>query len=140
MKVLESGGELERSFAGRHFGVSLIKMPEGEELAKIIPRKGYTKWLDYDKIDRSAGLRMAKRQDWLYFDGSRKKTAKDCFQDEKLSASLRNSRVVLAEGDHILCFLPGRMDQSVLVTEDTRRILQIRFSDETKNPGDEGRS
>ncbi len=137
-KVLEKGEELELFFGGRRFLCSLMEPPRGEELAKIIPRKRYTKWLDYDKIDRSAGLRMAEQKDWLYFDGSRKKTAKDCFKDEKLSSELRKSRIVLAVEDHILCFLPGRMDQSVMVTESTKQILQIRLSHEKEEPDKEG--
>nr|MCR5283336.1 hypothetical protein [Lachnospiraceae bacterium] len=128
--LLEGGKERRIPIGDRQVLVSLIDRPKGAELAKIIPRKRYTKWLDYDKIDRSAGLRMAKRSDWLYFGGGHKKTAKECFQDEKLSAELRSSRIVLAEQDHILCFLPGRTDETVLVTEATDRILQIRLSDE----------
>lgn len=100
----------------------LEKMPENEE----IPKKMYTKWLDYDKIKNTTRLRTRQQQDYLVInqEGKRKKLKK-YFIDEKIPSDRRNQILLLADGSHILWVIGYRISEDVKVTEHTKRILEI---------------
>ncbi len=96
-------------------------------LPEEIPRKTYTKWFDYDKIKGVVLLRSRKPGDYLITDadGGHKKLKK-FFIDEKVPLSERDEICLLADGDHILWVVGGRISEAYKVTEDTKRILQVR--------------
>lgn len=100
----------------------LEKMPQNEE----IPKKMYTKWLDYDKIKNTMRLRTRQEQDYLVInrEGERKKLKK-YFIDEKIPSDRRDQILLLAEGSHILWVLGYRISEDIKVTEHTKRILEI---------------
>ena len=105
--------------------LSMPDLPPAGDLAERIPRKPYTKWMDYDRIVKPVSIRRAEKGDWFYFDGSHKKTAESYFKEQKLSAARRAEVYVAASGMQILGFFPGRLSQAVLVSGETKRILQI---------------
>lgn len=92
-----------------------------------IPKKMYTKWMDYDKIKGTMQLRTRQEKDFLVLsaDGRRKKLKK-YFVDEKIPRQKRDRILLLADGSHILWVIGYRISEGIKVTERTRRILEIQ--------------
>ncbi len=91
-----------------------------------IPRKAYTKWFDYDKINRCAVFRKRLEGDYLTIDekGSRKKL-KEYFIQEKIPAYKRDEIWILADDNHIM-WVPGyRISSFYKVSEKTERVLEL---------------
>lgn len=103
----------------------LDKIPQNEE----IPKKMYTKWLDYDKIKGNMRMRTRQKQDFLVIDaqGSRKKLKK-YFVDEKVPEYQRDQVLLLADDTHILWVIGYRVSEDVKVTQHTKRILEIQVN------------
>ncbi|MCI9525893.1 MAG: tRNA lysidine(34) synthetase TilS [Lachnospiraceae bacterium] len=121
---LPPDGSLSISSYGYTIHTRIIeKMPQNEE----IPKKMYTKWLDYDKIKNTTRLRTRQEGDYLVInrEGKRKKLKK-YFIDEKIPADQREQILLLADGAHILWVIGYRISEDVKVTEHTKRILEIR--------------
>lgn len=116
-----------------------IPLPDGEMITfqmrkfsgnmEEIPKKPYTKWLDYDMIKNGFFLRYRRPGDYFYTgtDG-RKKKLKEYFVNEKIPQSRRNKMPLIARESEILCIPEGRISASCLVTENTRYILEIIYN------------
>lgn len=110
----------------------LGKMPQFDK----IPKKMYTKWLDYDKIKGNMRLRTRREQDFLVIDAQgRRKKLKKYYIDEKVPAYQRNQIPLLADDDHILWVVGHRISEDVKVTQHTKRILEIRINGGTAHEG-----
>lgn len=96
------------------------------KLPEEIPEKGYTKWLDYDKIKGDLCLRNPKEGDYFIMDaaGNRKKLSR-YFIDKKIPASERAKEIVLAEENHVIWAVPGRISNAYKVTKETRLVLVV---------------
>lgn len=103
------------------------RLLENNFLNEEIPKKMYTKWMDYDKIKGTMQLRTRQEKDFLALsaDGRRKKLKK-YFVDEKIPRQERDRILLLADGSHILWVIGYRISEEVKVTEHTRRILEIQ--------------
>lgn len=101
----------------------LKKIPENKE----IPKKMYTKWMDYDRIKGNMHLRTRQEQDYFVIspDGRQKKL-KRYFIDEKVPRQQRGQVLLLAEGAHVLWAIGGRISEDVKVTKETQRVLEIQ--------------
>ncbi|RZT02988.1 tRNA lysidine(34) synthetase TilS [Cuneatibacter caecimuris] len=95
-----------------------------------IPEKSYTKWFDYDKIKNGAALRTRHPGDFLQVlqSGGTKKL-KDYFIEEKIPRDQRDSRLLLADGNHIIWVVGGRISEAYKVTDSTRRIMQVEVEE-----------
>ena len=94
----------------------------------VIPPGLCTKWFDYDKITSTVDFRTRRPGDRLTLseEGS-SKTLGRCFIDGKMPAGLRG-RVVLPMCGQEVLWIPGyRVSAAFLVSENTRRILEIRL-------------
>ncbi len=93
-----------------------------------------TKWFDYDKIKDSLKLRHRRSGDYLVVDsqGSRK-LLRRLFIDEKIPKEARDALWVIADGSHILWILGGRMSEAYKITEQTKKILEIKIKGEEYN-------
>ena len=93
-----------------------------------IPKKSYTKWLDYDKIKNSFVVRKRMAGDYMIIDdmGHHKKL-KEYFVNQKVPAEQRNNMWLIAEDNEILAILGDRSGNSALVSSDTKEVLQITF-------------
>ena len=91
-----------------------------------IPRKRYTKWFDYDKIDNCLELRNRRTGDYLTItaDG-KKKSVKEYFIEEKVPRDERDKRILLADGSHVLWVSGMRISEHYKVTDQTKNILQV---------------
>ena len=89
----------------------------------------YTKWFDYDKI-RELTVRTRRPGDFITVDenGGRKKL-KDYFIEEKIPRDQRDSRLLLADGNHIIWVVGGRISEAYKVTDSTRRIMQVEVEE-----------
>ena len=95
--------------------ISFDLMPYKKELQ--IPRKTYTKWLDYDKIKSSLKLRTRCEGDYITVNrqgGTRK--LKDYFIDQKIDRPKRDRVLLLADGSHILWVIGYRISEAFRVT------------------------
>ncbi|MGN1180343.1 MAG: tRNA lysidine(34) synthetase TilS [Suilimivivens sp.] len=101
------------------------------EKTENIPQKTYTKWFDYDKITTSIVFRVREKGDYLTINSKMdRKSLQDYFVNEKIPKEERDSFYVLADGAHIL-WVPGhRISEYYKVSENTRRILQVRITKE----------
>ena len=94
-----------------------------------IPKKPYTKAVDYDKMRGGFSLRFRRAGDYLVLDGSgHRKKLKEYFIAEKIPVGLRDRIPLLAKGQEVLVVPEGRMGHGVRVTEETQWILEISYS------------
>lgn len=92
-----------------------------------IPENGYTKWIDYGKINFNVRLRTRQSGDYLQIDteGGHKKLKK-YFIDEKIPQKERDRRLLLADGSHIIWVIGLRISEAYKVTQETERILCVQ--------------
>ena len=102
-------------------------LKKSEETLEI-PRKTYTKWLDYDKIKQGFCIRTRRSGDYFICDtnGHRKKL-KEYFTDEKIPAAERDRRWLLAQDNKVLWFIGGRISEDIKVTPETNLIFEITY-------------
>lgn len=110
-------------------GISLDCSIKKYKKNEIIPSKAYTKWFDYDRIDSALQIRYRKTGDYLTINsaGGRKKL-KDYFIDQKIEKNRRNDILLIAKGPEIIWVIGYRINEDYKVTEDTKRILEIRIN------------
>ncbi|MBQ6887812.1 MAG: tRNA lysidine(34) synthetase TilS [Lachnospiraceae bacterium] len=130
-EIKKVSGEIEVLIPGEieieGIGVLEFRVFEYDK-SKIIPEKTYTKWLDYDKIEKSLVLRTRQTGDYLTINKTlSKKTLKKYFIEEKIPKNERENIYVLADGSHII-WVPGhRISQYYKITSETRNILQVHL-------------
>lgn len=93
-----------------------------------ITNEVYTKCFDYDKIKFGLQLRTRREGDYLVVDdaGHRKKLNR-YFIDEKIPGRRRDEVLVLADGDHIMWVVGGRISEEYKVTEETGTVLIVKY-------------
>ena len=100
-----------------------------EKLFKEIPQKDYTKWFDYDKIKSGVCVRNPMEGDFFIMDASgKRKRLSRYYIDEKIPASERDKEIVVADGNHVLWAVPGRISAAYKVTEETKRVLVVMMA------------
>ena len=98
------------------------------------PKKKYTKWIDYDRIKGSLFVRARQSGDFFMLDdnGSSQKL-KQYFVNEKIPQGMRNKIPLVADGSHIVWVVGYRMSAFYKVSNNTKRILEIRFDGGQEN-------
>lgn len=93
----------------------------------------YTKWLDYDKIEKLI-LRNRQEGDYIVVDdkGSRKKL-KDYFINEKVPREIRDDILLLADGSHIVWIIGYRISAYYKVTESTSQVIKVTYKEPINN-------
>ncbi|HIS48025.1 MAG TPA: tRNA lysidine(34) synthetase TilS [Candidatus Scybalocola faecigallinarum] len=104
---------------------------KGMEENQRIEEKQYTKWLDYDKIKDRLKLRFRQKDDYLIVDrrGSRK-LLRRLMIDEKIPKEERDKVWLIADGSHIVWMIGGRISEAYKITENTKKILEIKIKGE----------
>lgn len=90
-----------------------------------VPQKPYTKWFDYDKIEKSLIVRNREEGDYFFLDEIRKKTVKSYMINEKIEKDRRDSKILITEGNHVLWIMGHRISNFYKVDENTRNVLEI---------------
>ena len=93
-----------------------------------IPQNRYTKWFDYDKIEKSLVLRTRQKGDFLTIDDRfSRKSIQDYMVNEKIPRTIREEMLLLCEGNHVL-WVPGyRISSFYKINENTKYILQVQL-------------
>ena len=99
-----------------------------------IPRKTYTKWLDYDKIKKGFCIRTRRSGDYFISDtnGHRKKL-KSYFIDEKIPLEEREKCWLLAQDNEVLWIIGGRIGENVKVLQETKYVFEITYDGGKEN-------
>jgi tRNA(Ile)-lysidine synthase len=93
-----------------------------------VPRKQYTKWLDYDKIGKLPIFRTRRAGDRITLDEyGRTKSIARYMIDRKVPAQIRDRIVMPTCGSEILWVPGGRISAAYMVSTDTKRILEIHW-------------
>lgn len=118
-EILIENGKL---YSNEYINISLEKCGFGR---KNIEELVYTKWLDYDKIDKLI-LRTRREGDYIVIDDNgKKKKLKEYFINEKIPREYRDNILLLADGSHIV-WIPGyRISAYYKVTENTEHIIRL---------------
>ncbi|MDO4325043.1 MAG: tRNA lysidine(34) synthetase TilS [bacterium] len=98
-----------------------------------IPQNQYTKWFDYDKIKGMVSVRHRKSGDFITISGGGRKSVKEYMIHEKIPRECRDKVELVADGSHVLWIVGWRISEMYKVTEDTKRILQIRLDGGTQD-------
>ena len=122
---------LEEICIFKDWQISLTLLPA--KPGKIM-EKPYTKWVDYDKIKTNLVLRRRQPEDILSIDaaGHHKKLNRFLI-DRKIPRYKRDSLWLIADGSQVV-WIPGeRMGAEYKVTEETKRILEIKITGECED-------
>ena len=118
------------------FQVILVEELPGDwsvnrEKSLIFPQNQYTKWFDYDKIEKSPVIRTREIGDYLTIGdghgGLCHKKLKDYMIETKIPATDRDNIPLLAEESHILWVVGYRISEYYKVCENTKRVLQVQL-------------
>ena len=94
-------------------------------------RNEYTKWFDCDRILESPVFRFRQVGDYFSLadgrGGTVHKSLKDYMINEKIPREDRDRMLLLAEGNHVLWLAGYRISEYYKVTENTKRILQVKL-------------
>ena len=93
------------------------------------PKKTFTKWFDYDIINKNVIARTRRAGDRLVIDdkGNSQKL-KSFFINEKVPVAKRDSILLFADGEQILWVTGYRQSKAYQVTKDTINILEISIN------------
>lgn len=93
-----------------------------------IPQNKYTKWFDYDKIDKSLFIRKRRSGDYLTINNQLShKNLKEYLIGEKIPKDIRDDLWILAEENHVLWVIGHRISTKYKISENTKRILQVQL-------------
>lgn len=108
-------------------GKLLLKIIPGQDMTEI-PKKDYTKLIDYGKIKGNLCIRTPENGDYIVIDkvGNTKKLAR-VFIDEKIDRMKRAAWPVLACGNEIIWVIGLRFSPAYYVTDDTDTVLYIQY-------------
>lgn len=90
-----------------------------------IPKKQYTKWLDYDKIKGMLSVRTRQSGDYLTIGSDRRKRLKAYLIDEKIPRHQRSRIPLLTEENHVVWIIGYRISEYYKITEETKTILEV---------------
>lgn len=98
-----------------------------EKTGNIVQNQ-YTKWFDYDKIEKSLTIRTRQTKDYLTInEDNDKKTIQDYMVDEKIPRDQRDKTWLLAEENHVLWVVGHRISSYYKISNSTTYILQVQF-------------
>ena len=111
-------------------GLLKLALLSGRQYEEV-PRNKYTKWFDYDKIEKSICIRYRETGDFLSIADRNgqiiHKSLKDYMITEKIPKEDREALPLLAEGSHVLWIIGGRISEYYKVDRNTKRILQVQL-------------
>lgn len=119
---------------GISYGPFTMRLLENTAFSQEIPQKTYTKWFDYDKIKSDLSARTRREGDYICCNGQGKtQKLKKYFVNEKVEAKERSRIPLLAEESHILWIVGYRISTYYKISQETKRILEVRFNGGKEN-------
>lgn len=112
----------------------ICRIYKREELPEGISKKKYTKWLDYDKIEKNPYIRTRRTGDYMVINaqGNTKKLNR-CMIDEKIPSEYRDSIPLIACGKEILWMVGSRMNERYKINPKTRKVLVLNYQGGNEN-------
>ena len=93
-----------------------------------ISKKTCTKCLDYARIKDGLQIRNRQSGDYLMLDKEgHTKRLKEYFINEKIPSEARDEILLLAQDDHIIWVVGGRMSAGFMIEEHTKQILEVQY-------------
>jgi tRNA(Ile)-lysidine synthase len=92
-----------------------------------IPKNGYTKWFDYDKIKCALSVRYRETGDYMTLAGGGRKTLKSYLIDSKVPKEERGKIPLVTEGSHVLWVIGYRISEYYKITDDTHTVIQMQL-------------
>ncbi len=92
-----------------------------------IPKNGYTKWFDYDKINSTLSVRYRETGDYITLSGGGRKSVKSFMIDEKIPREERGKIPLVADGSHVLWVIGYRISEYYKITDDTHTVIQMQI-------------
>jgi tRNA(Ile)-lysidine synthase len=121
--LLTGTGRYEVPFARGWLDVEIFPKKDEE-----FSQKMYTKTFDYDKIKNHAVIRNCHKDDYFVMNAQgQKKKLNRYFIDQKVPKDERRKIPLIADGDHILWIIGGRISGEYKVTKETKRVLQLTW-------------
>lgn len=119
---IQGSGDYE--FLGAWLEVTIEPWDPGKNFSV----KNYTKCFDYDRIKGNVMIRTRRPGDYLtiHRQGG-KKSLQDYLVNEKIPREQRDQVILLAEDSHVLWVVGKRISEYYKITEETKRVLKIRF-------------
>lgn len=123
-------------FSGETLEISLGKSGERLRLrifgydksSMEIPKKAYTKWLDYDNIKQGFCIRVRQNGDYFISDATgHHKKLQNYFVDEKIPMEERAKMWLLAQDSYVLWLIGGRISENAKVTENTQFVVELEY-------------
>ena len=123
-KVILENGEI---YPAEKFSIVIEKVQSNKE---NIPDLLYTKWFDYDKINKLV-LRNRLPGDYIIVnDKGGKKKLKDYFIDQKIPREKRDEILLIADGSHVVWIVGYRISEYFKVTNETKQIIRLTYDKE----------
>ena len=116
----EDGGPSDLS---ADFSVTVFPAGKNPE----IPKKQYTKRLDYDTITGTLCFRTRQKGDWLGLPGGGRQSLQDFFVNAKIPLSMRDKVPLAADGSHVLWIVGHRISEAAKITDRTSTIIEITY-------------
>ncbi len=111
-------------------GMLELKVLSGDQYEEV-PRNEYTKWFDYDKIEKPICIRYRETGDFLSIaDGNGQlihKSLKKYMITEKIPREERDKIPLLTDGCHVLWIIGGRISEYYKIDGNTKHILQVQL-------------
>ena len=92
-----------------------------------IPKKQYTKRLDYDTITGTLCFRTRRKGDWLTLPGGGRQSLQDFFVNAKIPLSQRDKVPLAADGSHVLWIVGHRISEAAKIMKNTKTIIEITY-------------
>ncbi|MDY4693312.1 MAG: tRNA lysidine(34) synthetase TilS [Blautia sp.] len=93
-----------------------------------IEEKKYTKWLDYDKIEKTPCIRTRRSGDYMVINSSGgTKKLNRCMIDRKIPADRRDQIPLVVCDRDVLWMVGDRISERYKITPETRRVLVLEY-------------
>jgi len=123
-KKQEGSVDKERAVLLPELDFKIFPYKKGQE----IPKNGYTKWFDYDKIKCALSVRYRETGDYMTLAGGGRKTVKEFMINEKIPKEDREKIPLVADGSHVLWVIGFRISEYYKITDDTRTVIQMQLN------------
>ncbi len=127
LSQIASSGE-EKKISLENSSYITLKVSTFDGKMDKIPKKPYTKWLDYDKMKKGFEIRKRRAGDYIVVDDKgHTKKLKAFFINEKVPSEQRDRMWLIAQNSLIQSIIGGRSGQSALVDPQSKEVLEITF-------------
>ncbi len=116
----------EKGVLMEHLAIG-CRILNGEISRKLIPQNGCTKWFDCDKIKSKIMIRRPKPDDYFLINNGQTKKLARYIIDSKIPRQYRNRLLVIADGNHVMWVVGGRMGMGYYINDNTETVIEFNI-------------